>query len=130
MAAEHATGIRWGRIVAGAFFLEIALIVLFVPLLAWWEMASLVPFVPFGCLGLGFAAGWWVVRKVRSRPILHGVLVGILATVIYLLLCLANPDGIAAIVAAYGPFLFVLSNVMKIVGAAAGSFARGRQGST
>ena len=123
MAAEQTTGIRWGRIVAGAFLLEIALIALFVPFLMWWEMESLVPFVPFGCLGLGFAAGWWVVRKVRSRPVLHGVLAGVLATVIYLLLGLTNPDGIQSIVALYGPFLFALSNALKIVGTAAGAFA-------
>ena len=115
-------GIQWGRVVAGAFLLEVALIVLFVPLSLRTGMAPLVPFVPVGCLALGFVFGWWVVRKVRSRPVLHGTLVGIVATAIYLILGLANPEGIGSVVAAYGPFLFVLANVLRIAGCAAAGF--------
>src|SRR6266446_6702268 len=115
--------IQWGRIVAGAFLLEIALIVLFIPISLWTGMPPLIPFVPIGCLVLGFLFGWWTVRKVRSRPVLHATLVGILATLIYLALCLLNPGGLSAVVAAYGPFLFVLANLLRIVGCVTGGLA-------
>ena len=114
--------IHWGRIVAAAFLLEIALIVVFIPVSLWTGMEPLIPIVPVATLVFGFLIGWWTVRKIRSGPILHGALVGILATLIYLGLCLVNPDGLSGVVAVYGMFLFVLANALRIVGCVAGAY--------
>ena len=110
----------WGRIIAGAILLELALIVVFVPLLAIYDIATLGPYVAAGCVVFGFAFGWWTVRKVRSRRLLHATLVGVVATLIYLGLCATQPGGIATVAAAYGTTLFVLGNGLRILGAAAG----------
>jgi hypothetical protein len=51
-------------------------------------------------------------------------LIGILATIIYVGLCMTNPDGgIAAVIAMYGPVLFVVGNGLRIVGTTAGAWA-------
>ena len=115
--------LQWGRIVAGALLLEVALIIVFVPLLLSFDVAKVVPFVVIGCFVFGFAITWWVVRKVRGRPVLHGTLIGVLATAIYILLGVAQPGGIGPVVALYGPFLFFSGNALRILGCAAGGYA-------
>jgi hypothetical protein len=117
------TKLQWGRIVAGAFLLELALFVVFVPLLVSFDVPTVVPFVVVGCFVFGFVISWWMVRKVRGRHVLHATLIGVLATAIYLLLGVAQPGGIAPVVAIYGPILFFLGNALRILGCAAGGYA-------
>ena len=116
--------LQWGRIVAGAFLLEGALIVAFVPLLLSLDASTIVPIVPVGVFVFGFVISWWIVRKVRAHRVLHGALIGVLATVIYLVLCMIQPSGIGPVVAMYGPFLFILGNALRILGCAAGGLAQ------
>jgi hypothetical protein len=118
------TRIRWGRIIAGGFLLELALIVAFIPLLATVDLARLIPFIVAGCFVFGFACGWWVARKLRSRQIFHATAAGMFATAIYLGLGAFNPDGgLRAVVEGYGPVTFVLANLMRILGCTAGGWA-------
>jgi hypothetical protein len=115
--------LRWGWIVAGAFLLELALTIVFVPLLILTGLPKLAPFVPIGTFGLGFLTSWWVMRKIPGRRVLHGTLIGVLATLIYVGLCMIQPEGISPVIAGYGPFLFVFANGLRVVGTVAGSFA-------
>jgi len=79
-------------------------------------------------LAFGFLFGWWVVRKAHSGFLLHGLLVGVLATCLYLALISALlPGGIAADAANYGMLLFILFNAFRIVGCVAGSVVAGRR---
>ena len=116
-------GIRWGRIVAGAFLLEIALIVLFIPLLVVMDISRIAPFAGIATFGLGFWAGRWVARKVPSRRVLHATMAGILATVIYLGICMVGPGGLAEAVRIYGVPFFVIGNGLRIVGCSAGGYS-------
>jgi len=119
---QDSTKLRWGWIVAGAVILEVALILLFVPMLMFTDISKIAPFAGIGAFGLGFLVSWWVVGKVHGRRVLHGALIGILATIIYVGLCMANPDGIASVVAMYGPVLFVVGNGLRIVGSITGAW--------
>ena len=122
-ALQSSTILRWGWIVAGAVILEVALILLFIPMLRFTDISTIAPFAGIGTLGLGFLVSWWVVRKVPGRRLLHGALIGILATIIYVGLCMTNPDGgLASVVAMYGPVLFVVGNGFRIVGTIAGAW--------
>jgi hypothetical protein len=125
--------IRWGRIVIGGVLIEVALIVAAVPLLGF--VAN--PFAPgaqgsgnftiffvsvtVACFVAGAIVGWWVARPLSSRFVLHGALTGIVATAIYLGICSIPPTTIAAVVAGYGPFWFLLANGLRIVGASMGA---------
>ena len=114
--------LRWGWIIAGAVILEVALIVLFIPMLMFIDIAQIAPYAGIGTFGLGFLVSWWIVRKVQGRQVLHGALIGILATIIYVGLCMTSPDGLSSVVAMYGPVLFVVGNGLRIVGSTAGAY--------
>jgi hypothetical protein len=101
-----------------------ALIVVFIPFAMLYEMPVIVPFVPIGTFVFGFLVTRWMLRRVPSRRILHGTLIGILATAIYVILGLVQPGGIGPVVEVYGPFLFVLANGLRIVGCGAAGFGR------
>jgi hypothetical protein len=119
---EDSNRIRWGRIVVGAILLELALIILFIPLLAFMDISRIVPFAGVATFGLGFLVGRWVARKVPGRRVLHGTLAGILATLLYLGLCMIGPGGLAQALAIYGTLLFVVGNGLRIVGCATGAY--------
>jgi hypothetical protein len=112
---------RWGRIVGLAFALEAALFVTLVPLQKPLPLRTWFVAVTIGCVLLGYIAGRLAARGLSSRAILHGLLVGVLATVIYIVLCAVAPGGIAAAIALYGALLYVSLNALRIAGCVAGA---------
>lgn len=115
--------LRFGRILAGAFLLELVLIAVLIPPAVVVGMERVVPFVYPAVLVFGFLVTWWILRKVPHRPVAHGTLIGIVATAIYLLLNFFNPDGISSVIALYGVFGFIAGNGLRIVGCVAGGYA-------
>jgi hypothetical protein len=138
-AATAASGIRWGRIVIGAVLLEAALIAAALPLFsvlanpftpgapgATGDFTAFFVTVAVACTAAGAIFGAWVARPLSSGFVLHGLLTGIVATGIYLGICSIPPNTIAATLAAYGPFWFITSNGLRILGSALGAAYRGR----
>jgi hypothetical protein len=119
--------IYWLRVVAAAFLLEVALVAVTIPLLAVVSMQTVVPYVGPMCAIVGFPFGWWATRKSQSGFALHGTLVGIVATAIYLGLILAQGGSLKPAIDVYGPILFPLVNLAKIAGCIAGAVACGRR---
>jgi hypothetical protein len=117
--------IRWMRIVLGALLLEVVLLVTLVPL-SFVNMTLFVTAVPIGAFVFGYLVTWWILRDVPSARILHGTLIGIVATAIYLGLVFAQPDGYAGAVEIYGTPLFWFANAMRIAGCIAGGARRNR----
>jgi hypothetical protein len=120
-AASAGDRIRWGRIIGLAFALEVGLFVTLVPLQPPLARNTWFAAVTFGCALFGYIAGRLAASGLRSHAVLHGLLVGILATIIYFVICALAPGGIAAAVAAYGAPLFVLLNALKIVSCTVGA---------
>jgi hypothetical protein len=112
--------IRWLRVIAGALVLEIVLIVTLVPL-SFVNMTLFLTAVPIGVFVFGYLVSWWIVRRVPSAPMLHGVLIGIVATAMYFGLVLAQPGGFGASIAMYGVPLFWFCQAMRIAGCVAGA---------
>ena len=125
--ASKTRSVRWARILGGAFLLELVLIIVLVPPLQILGPERVIPFVSPAVVVFGFAVTWWILRKVSHRLVLHAALIGILATVIYILLCLANPDGIQSVIAMYGLFGFILGNGLRIVGCILAGYALQRR---
>jgi hypothetical protein len=115
--------LRWGRIVAGAFLLELVLIIVLIPPLQILGPEKVIPFASPAVFIFGFGVAYWIVRKIPQRRVLHGALIGVLATAIYLLLGLANPDGLSSVIAIYGVAQFVIANGLRILGCAVGAYA-------
>jgi hypothetical protein len=121
-AMISSTRLRWGRIIGGAFLLELVLVILLVPPLRILGADKVIPFVYPAVLVLGFAVTWWILRRVGQRTVLHAALIGVLATVIYILLCLTDPNGLRGAVNVYGMFGFIAGNALRIVGCTAGGY--------
>src|SRR4051812_109241 len=89
-----ATRIRWGRVVGFAFALEAVLFATLVPLQSVLRVRIWFAVVAAGCVVFGYAAGQLAAYRLTSRASLHGFLVGVLATTIYIVLCQLGPGGL------------------------------------
>jgi hypothetical protein len=119
--------IRWVRVVVTAFLLEAFLIALTIPLAATVGIEAILPYVPVVLFVTGFLSGWWIARKVVSLFVLHGILVGIVATLIYLGLVFSQSGSLMPVIEMYGPFLFFASNAARLLGCAAGAYTGSRR---
>src|SRR5215472_7633968 len=112
---------RWGRIVGLAFALEAALFVTLVPLQKPLALKPWFVAVAIGCALFGYIAGRLAARGLTARGALHGLLIGVIATTIYLALCMLGPGGLPAAVSLYGAPLYVLLNLLRIVACVTGA---------
>jgi hypothetical protein len=131
--------IRWGRVILAAVLLEAAITAVVTPAgLIYGNPLNATPGEPLnttpyfvsagvGCAVLGFLFGMWGAAKATSRFGLHGLLVGIVATLLYFGLCSLAPGGLSAVVAAYSLALYALFNVLRILGCWMGGIAQGRR---
>jgi hypothetical protein len=114
--------IRWMRVILGALLLEAVLAATLVPLsFVLVNRTLFLTAVPIGVFVFGYLVSWWILRKVPSAAMLHGALIGIVATAIYLALVFAQPGGFGAAVGTYGAPLFWFSQAMRIAGCVAGA---------
>ena len=90
--------IRWLRVVLGALLLEIVLFAVLVPI-SFLNATLFLIAVPIGVFAFGYLVTRWLLKKLSTRLVLHGAFIGMVATVMYLGLVLAQPGGIAAAVA-------------------------------
>jgi hypothetical protein len=130
--------INWKRILIAATWSEVLLYVIYVLTRTYAGSAGRV-IALVEMFVLMFPGGLWVARKIESRFILHGVLVGILANILYFvlipvlrflyLLLLGGPSQapqagspqISSLV------LLGLDVALKTLGAAAGAYVGGRR---
>jgi hypothetical protein len=119
---------RWGRIVIGGLLTEAIIIAGFLALLFATRLAGAptiaLPETPLdfanaivSSFAVTLAAAIWVCRRVESSHVLHGVLVGVVAIAIFVLLTQARPE----------PLLYVLAHGLKIAGGATGGYIVKRQ---
>jgi hypothetical protein len=119
--------IRWMRILVAAVLYEVVLVAVTVVITMFIPIEAILPAVPAVVFIVGFPFGMWAARKAESGFVLHGTLVGVVATVIYLALILGQFGSLTPVIEMYGPVSFFLANALKILGCAAGSYAAGRR---
>jgi len=98
------------------------LIIALVPPLQILGPEKVIPFVYPAVFILGFVVAWLLLRNVLQRTVIHGALIGIIATIIYVLLCFANPEGIKAVINMYGLAGFILGNGLRVLGCTAAGY--------
>jgi len=76
-------GMLWGRIALGGFLVEAVLIAITIPVITWVGDAPIPYLGVIGSLVVTFLFGAWVARRAASRQMLHGLLVGVVAMLIY-----------------------------------------------
>lgn len=109
--------IQWGRILLAAFLLELALFAIAVPLNLSGARRVALYAVPPAALIATFAFTMWLGRAIASKLILHGVLIGVVGTLMYVGLTRARPE----------PWQYVVANALKIVGGAMGGLVLARR---
>ena len=129
-ATPMSGNLHWGRILGGAFLLELLLFLVLVPIGLTFGMPG-VPgatdftvffiAVPVGCFVGGLAIAAWILRRVGSRRALHGALLGVVATLLYFGICALQPGGISAVMSGYGLPLFWASQALRIAGCVLGA---------
>jgi hypothetical protein len=102
--------IQWGRVLLAAFLMEVILVATAVPLSLGGLAHVLVYVIPPEALFATFAVTVWLGRGIHSKLALHGVLIGIAGTLMYIALTRAQPE----------PWQYWLAHALKIAGGAAG----------
>jgi hypothetical protein len=119
--------IRWLRVLIAAFLVEVGLGVTALPFLAILsERIVLQAIVPVVCVVVPFIVAFFATRPLPAARVLHGWLIGGVATVLYLGLVLGG-SSLDEVTASYGAVLFVVVNALRIVSAAAGGYAAERR---
>jgi len=109
--------IRFGRILAGGLLAEVALILAIVPAGLRFGETFLHYTAPPGSFITCFFAALWAARRIESRLVLHGTLVGVVAALIYVALTRAQPE----------PAVYILAHVLKLAGGACGGWVAARR---
>src|SRR5260370_41563007 len=112
--------LRWIRFLRGGVLAEVALIRALVRL--GWGVGDnfLRCSAHAGSFVMCFLGALWVGRRIESRFILHGTLVGVVAALIYVALTRAQPE----------PFAYIVAHALKLVGGACGGFVAQRRRSS
>jgi len=109
--------IHWVRILIGGFLAEASVIAVVIPVLLLFGQRAVAYAALSGSLVMCFLFALWVGRRVDSRLVLHGILVGVVATLLYVGLTRGRPE----------PTAYLVAHVLKILGGAAGGFAERRR---
>lgn len=125
--------IQWLRVLLGGFLIEVVLAVV---LLGGFAAAGIdlakgittgmATIIGVGCFLAGFVVALWLGRGVNDRVVLHGLLMGLFATVLYVALVAGSGQWSSAL-AGYGTVTFVIVNGLRIVGAVLGGVMCERQ---
>jgi hypothetical protein len=97
--------------------MEVILFAVAIPLYLGGEGRLLVYVVPPVALIATFAVTVWLGRGFKTRFVLHGVLIGVIGTLMYIALTRAQPE----------PWQYWVAHALKVVGGAAGGVVLARR---
>ncbi|HXL21955.1 MAG TPA: hypothetical protein VOA78_05785 [Candidatus Dormibacteraeota bacterium] len=106
---------HWVRVLIGGFLSEVSVIVLVIPISLLFGQHVLLYVAPLASLVTCFLFALWVGRRIDSRFVWHGILVGVVATLLYVGLTLGRPE----------PWPYLVAHALKIFGGAAGGLVAG-----
>jgi hypothetical protein len=125
--------INWLRVLGGGFLIEVVLAIVLIGgfAAAGVDLAKGVSTVSAVIIGVGcfvgaFVVVAWLARGIDHQRAWNGLLMGVVATLLYLGL-VAGSGQVAAALAAYGPATFVIVNGMRLLGALLGGIASERR---
>lgn len=113
----NSTRIHWVRIVIGGFLAELAVFVIVFPAHALFGQRAFLASILIASAVMPLVFALWVCRRVESRFVLHGALVGIVAALFYLGLAWGQPQ----------PLLYKIAHGLKVVGGIAGGLLASRR---
>jgi len=125
--------INWLRVLGGGFLIEVVLAVVLIGgfAAAGVDLANGVSTVSAVIIGVGCFVGAfivvaWLARGLERQRAWNGLLMGVVATLLYVGL-ISGSGQMATALAAYGPVTFVIVNGMRLLGALLGGIAVDRR---
>jgi hypothetical protein len=109
--------IQWGRVLVGAFLMEVVLIAIALPLFFGGMGRVLVYVIPPAAFLATYAVTLWLGRGIHSKFVVHGVLIGVVGTLMYIGLTRGQPE----------PWQYWMAHGLKVVGGAAGGMVLARR---
>jgi uncharacterized membrane protein HdeD (DUF308 family) len=109
--------IHWGRILVGGLVAELCVFAIVFPTLHFFGQTAFLASILIACAVMPFLFALWVCRRVESRFVLHGALVGVVAFLFYMGLAFRQPQ----------PVVYKIAHGLKVVGGAAGGFVASRR---
>jgi putative membrane protein (TIGR04086 family) len=110
-------GIHWLRVLLAGFLAEVSVIAIVLPIALLFGKNTLPYSAPAASLLACFGFAAWVGRRLTSRFVLHGILVGVVATLIYVALTRAAPE----------PLAYLVAHALKLLGGASGGLLAARR---
>ena len=111
------TQLRWGRVLVGGFLAELLVFAVVFPVLYLFGQRAFLASILIASAVMPFIFAVWVGRRVESRFVLHGALVGLVAALIYIGLAWGRPQ----------PLLYKIAHGLKVVGGIAGGVVVSRR---
>jgi hypothetical protein len=109
--------IHWGRVLLGGFLAELLVFAIVFPTKYLFGQQAFLASILISSALLPFLFALWVGRRISSRFVLHGTLVGVVAALIYMGLAWRQPQ----------PLLYKIAHGLKLVGGAAGGLVASRR---
>lgn len=98
--------LRWGRVAIGGVCAELAVFAIVFPVLHFFGQTAFLASILAASLLMPFLFALWVDRRVESHFLLHGLLVGLVAALVYLLAARGQPE----------PLLYKVAHGLKLAG--------------
>jgi putative membrane protein (TIGR04086 family) len=117
--------INWKRVVIAAIWSELLLMAIYFPA-KMYSVPGFPAIAILAMLGSMFLGGLWAVRKVESHFVLHGLLVGIIANVVFYVPLLVLMPIFWPNESIGGLIEHIFAAAIKILGAAIGGYVGGR----
>jgi hypothetical protein len=111
------TPLRWRRVLVGGFLAELLVFAIVFPVLYLFGQRAFLASIPIASALMPFIVAVWVGRRIQSRFVLHGALVGVVAALIYMGLAWGQPQ----------PLLYKIAHGLKVVGGMAGGAVASRR---
>lgn len=111
------TRIHWVRACIGGLLAELTVFAIVFPVRALFGQRTFLTSILVASAVMPFVFAVWVCRRVESRFVLHGALVGIVAALFYLGLAWGQPQ----------PLLYKIAHGLKVVGGLAGGVAASKR---
>lgn len=112
----NAARIHWVRVLVGGFLAELLVFAIVFPMRHFFGQQAFLASILIASAMMLFLFALWVCRRVDSRFVLHGALVGVVAALIHLGLAWGQAQ----------PLLYKAAHGLKIVGGIAGSIVAWR----
>ena len=113
----NANRIHWVRACIGGLLAELTVFAIVFPARSLFGLRAFLASILVASAVMPFVFAVWVCRRVESRLVLHGALVGIVAALFYLGLAWGQPQ----------PLLYRIAHGLKVLGGAAGGVVASRR---